>query len=342
VSKNALLIYTNFSTFVEGDASIIEKRYILKHYRLNNQSRLKLFFALFKQLVYLLFNAGKFRFIYIWFADYHAYLPTLIGKLYKVPVFIVIGGYDICRERRLNYGSFANPLRAWFTINSIKKASLNLCVSQNVQRVVKNIAPNANNTLLYNGTNFSDWVNNDSTYDKLSNGINTTSKYDVLSVALIPTLKAFYIKGIDRYNSLARIMPDISFILIGCNKSLFTQAGITPAQNLTLLPKMEQSELKQYYHNSHVYCQLSRRESFSLSLAEAMSHNCIPVVANTGGMPEVTGDLGFIVNGSDIKAVKESIRQALSMDKSPMYSQRIINCFSLQIREEGLNKILPK
>ncbi len=330
MSNRALLIYTNLSTFVKGDAGILSKNYNVTHFKVNNKTGFSLILSLTYQLFYLLFNIRKFRFVYIWFADYHSLIPTLIGRLFGVKVFLVIGGYDICREKRWKYGSFTNAPRAFFTINSIRNASTNLCVSKNIERIVRRIAPKANTSLLYNGI----------TLDKNIASKEEEIQYDFLCVALVSTTKAFYIKGIDRYNSLAQMMPDRRFLLIGCSESIFRQTGIKPSGNIDLLPKIEHNALVGYYKSSHVYCQLSRRESFSLSLAEAMSYGCVPLISNTGGMPEVTGNLGFIANGDDMQNIADLAKKAITQNRSSEYSERIYKNFTISVREASLNKIL--
>jgi len=179
----------------------------------------------------------------------------------------------------------------------------------------------------------------------------------VLCVALVSTLQAFYIKGIDRYNRVASLLPNVQFVLVGCNPTLFILAGEIPSVNLKIVKAVPPAQLEQYYRTSHLYCQFSRRESFSLSLAEAMSHKMIPVVATTGGMLEVTGGLGYslyfyecssnlessnsiasnYLPNSEIEAA-QLIKEALTVDKENSFRERIIQNFTLKIREDLIFK----
>lgn len=358
MSNNALFIYTHNSTFVRGDISILRKNYNLREYQFKNNPKSLLPLSLFKLFFYLLFNIYKYKLIYIWFADYHSFIPTLFGKLFGKKVFLVIGGYDVCREKKYRYGSFLKPLRAYMALYSIKWASCNLCVSKNIERTVKAIAPNANTTTIYNGILLPDQeIFSLAPESEGSIAVNseTTVTVDrkVLCVALVNTVQAFYIKGIDRYNRVASLLPNIQFVLIGCNPSIFTMAGETPAPNLKLIEAIPHEQLQKYYRSSHVYCQFSRRESFSLSLAEAMSYGMVPVISTAGGMPEVTGGLGFsiyfyeksskqnvatnsikqgVVTNSEQEAA-QLVAKAIEMEKSPIYRERILENFTLSIRE---------
>lgn len=338
MARKALFIYTHPSTFVRGDLEILSSEFDIKEYQVVNTPKKVLPWSLFKLSLYLFFNIGRFEIVYIWFADYHSFLPLLFSRIAGKRSYLVIGGYDICRERRYKYGSFSNPLRSFAAISSIKMATMNLCVSKSVQRVIKAIAPSSRSCVVYNG------VKTDFTsYSESSSKPNSTEEKpssDTLCVALVSTIQSFYIKGIDRFNSVAASMPDNNFVLVGCNPDVFISAGVAPAKNLTILPRLDHSILKDYYINSKVYCQLSRRESFSLSLAEAMSNNCIPVITKTGGMPEVAGKLGFQADGDDIDQIVQFVKTALISERSDVFRDRIITHFSLKRREEGLFEII--
>ncbi len=338
MAKKALFIYTHLSTFVRGDLEILSSQFDIKEYQVVNTPKKALPWSLLKLTIYLIFNISKFEIVYVWFADYHSFLPLLFSRIAGKRSYLVIGGYDICRERRYNYGSFSNPLRSFAAISSIKMATMNLCVSKSVQRVIEAVAHSSRSCVIYNG------VKPDFTaYSESSSQNNPTEGMplsDILCVALVSTVQSFFIKGIDRFNLVAVSMPNNNFVLVGCNPDVFKLAGVAPAKNLKILPRLDHSHLKDYYKNSKVYCQLSRRESFSLSLAEAMSYNCIPVITKTGGMPEVTGKLGFQADGDDIDQIVQFVKTALLSERSDVFRDRIIKHFSLKRREDSLLKIL--
>lgn len=390
MNDNLLFIYTHPSSFVKGDISILEENFKVSKYHFVNNPKSKLPISLLRQLLFLIFNIHKFRIIYIWFADYHSLLPILFAKLFGRKSCLVIGGYDICREKKYNYGSLCKPLRAFMSVTSIKQATLVLAVSENVVRTLNSIAPTANTILIYNGIpipatntpitnnnipnttsqtntslnhksspehNTSQNINSPNNNLSTSSGQNTLSYYttlerddnytptrSVLCVALVNTLQTFYIKGIDRLNKIAHELTDTPFILIGCREEIFALAKTAPAPNLKIIPPVPQGQLLSYYKQCHVYCQPSRRESFSLSLAEAMFHNMIPVLSTAGGMPEVVQQHGYTIYMNDSPTIQESsikqmtsaITKALSQHKNPQYREHIIEHFSLHIRKEKI------
>lgn len=337
MTKKALFLYTDSSTFVRGDFSTLKKNYDVDFYHFKNSPKWLLPLSLLKELK-LLFTLHRYQFIYIWFADYHSFLPLLLSKLYRKKSFLVIGGYDIAREREFNYGSFTKPLRAFMTLSSIKWASCNLAVSQNVERTLKGIAPKANITTLYNGV----ILGEPSSEKRGGKG--------VLTVALVRSRQALYIKGIDRLNSVATLLPSLQFRVVGCSEKVFRESGLQLAPNLELIEEVKHYQLRSYYQEADLYCQLSRRESFSLSLAEAMSYNLPPIISTAGGMPEVIGSLGYshhyIKGYNNEREVAQLIEKALLEKKKSgseeSYRTRIKEKFSLEIRENSLLSLIEK
>ena len=311
MARRALFIYTHPSTFVKGDITILKKRYDVTEYCLRNQPKKVLPLSLVKQFFYLLFNIYRYNLVYIWFADYHSLFPVLFSRLTGKNCFLVIGGYDVCREKKYGYGSFSNRLRGSFAYLSMRYATQNLCVSKNIERIVAAIAPKSNHTTVYNGVSIKSEFDGTQSKERI-----------VLCVALVSTLQAFYIKGIDRYNSLAEEMSDTHFTLVGCSPDIFTKAGVKKAKNLRIIPALEHSKLALLFSKAKVYCQLSRRESFSLALAEAMYHNCIPVITNTGGMPEVTGGLGYCISPEAIGNMTYCVNPEETGNTAPYFSAK--------------------
>lgn len=331
---NLLFIYTHKSTFVENDIRILQKEHCVYEYRFNNSSSINLITSLIKLILFLITNFFKFNLIYIWFADYHSLIPTLYSYLRGIKCYIVIGGYDICRERRYNYGSFNSWYRGFFAIKSMRYATLNLCVSKYVYRTVKAICPKCKAQIVYNGVEIA-----------TKNSVLKDRGVGVLMVALVSRKQTLYIKGIDRLFNLAIATPLLNFTLVGCNYNLIKENFKNIPNNINLIPYLPKQQLDQMYRNSHVYCQLSRRESFSLSLAEAMSYGCIPFISNVGGMAEVTNNFGIKVSQLELDNHIENISDTLlslynSSLKNEEYKTHIIRNFSLDSREKALKKAI--
>lgn len=328
--QKALFIYTHLSTFVKGDIEILSEICSVKTFRVDNSSRVKQFFSLIGELLYLILNIWKFDIIYIWFADYHSFLPVMLSKITKRRSFLVIGGYDVCRIKSVKYGSFINPIRGFMTRYSMNNASLCLCVSNYIDRVVRFISKKAKTQVVYNCVNIP---------DDISDNTITNREKGVISVAIAKSPQSIFIKGIDRIVRLSQELKNIPFTLIGTDRIILESICGSIPQNLKIISRIPHEELLEYYKKYKVYCQLSRSESFAVALAEAMYYNCVPVVSNTGGMTEVTGSLGYVVDGENINQCSEAILSALDEPYSEQYRQRIESNFSIRRRYDALKRI---
>ena len=236
----------------------------------------------------------------------------------------------MCRIKKLKYGSFSNPLRGWITRYAMRHCTLNLCVSKHVERKLRIITRKQNSVLLYNGTAIQ--------YEDVA----AENKKDIiLTVALVKKQNTFAIKGIDRFYALAKALPQYKFVLVGVAKEFFAQFEKHP-DNLEICGEVKQDELVRYYQAAKVYCQLSRSEVFGLALVEGMLYNCVPVVTNVGGMPEVVGDTGYIVNERQLDLLPGIVEQAIHKDYSNCCRERIEKNFLLTVREKKLLEILRR
>ncbi len=331
-----MFVYSSLSVFVKQDIEIFENAGAEVHrFHAVETSRLKLVLSLVRAFFYLLFRIWKFDAVYIWFADYHSCLPILFSQMAHKKSFLVIGGYDVSRFRQYKYGSFTNPVRGYMAKYSMKHAGLNLCVSVYVQRVLRAILPDAPSVVVYNGI---------SLVPELTGDANKRDKEKtVLCVSLVRTRQKYFIKGIDRFIRVCRMAENVNFIAIGIEPDLIKKMEGELPSNLQLIPPLPHKELICYYLKAHVYCQLSRAESFSLSLAEAMLYNCIPVISNVGGIPEVAGPYGYKVGGEAPEEIVRAIYSALS-EKTTGHAigRRIEEMFTCERRGAVLCEIVSR
>jgi glycosyltransferase involved in cell wall biosynthesis len=330
--KSILFVYTGLSSFVKKDFDILTSTHLVRQYRfapvkglLNNT------LEILKQFFFLLFFGWKYDLFYCWFADYHSFLPALFAKLFRKKAIVVIGGYDVCRIRKLNYGAFCSPFRGWFCANSMRMAGSILPVSGYVARKAKVIAPRTQRELIYNCVTLKN-----SEEDLLP-------KTDtILTVGLISNERTFYLKGIDTFIETARLLPGFRFEIVGIDQSkLAHKLGNLPL-NITLHDRVKIDELSAFYVNAKIYCQLSRSESFGVSIAEAMMYGDYPIVTNEGGMPEVIGTVGALVQ-RDPQAIANLIKERLLKDGYPdakAIKMQVTRLFTPEQRAKSLLKLL--
>lgn len=326
MKKKILLIYTNYSSFVKTDFQILSEAAQVDKYQFKPKTGFAGFTEILKQFFYLIFQGWKYDIFFIWFADYHSFLPVIFSRLLGKKSFVVIGGYDVARIPNLGYGVFNSKIRGFCAIQSMKRCKLNLTVSKYVDRKVRWIAPKANTQLIYNCVNLSD--NNDV----------VTKENLILTVGLIDSEKTFLLKGIDIFIDVAKLLPAYKFIVVGGVKAVLEKCAGKMPDNLEVIGRINHQELVNYYKKAKIYCQFSRSESFGVAIAEAMNFGCVPVVTSVGGMPEIVHNNGKIVK-RDNKIIAEKI--ALLMEKGVQYVPvENKKYFSYETRKNKLLQIL--
>ena len=327
------MVYPVFSSFVKADYEILTEKFSVEKYQYKHKKnilshlieQIKLFF-------FLLFNFGKFDFVYVWFADYHSLLPIIFSKLSGKKSLLVLGGYDVTFIPQFNYGSFNNPIRGFFAKNSMKYAWKSLAVSDNILQEVKQRVPQLNGEILYTGYS----------PEKFRFG-EDERKREVVSVVGGNTFKRMMIKGVDLIVETAKLLPEIKFILIDLNEEIF-EKNFGTIENIEIIRAMPQSELIKYFQNASVYAQFSIREGLPNSVCEAMLCGAIPVGTNAGGIPIAIGECGFIISKRNADAAAKAILDALnsSDELRKCARQRVVENFSFEKRKERLLKLIEE
>ena len=324
--KRLLMVYPSFSSFVRGDWEVLSGAYEVTRYEYDfrgNQAR-----ALWRQAGWLLVHGWRFGTVYVWFADWHALLPTVVGRLLGRRVYVVAGGYDVARDEVLGYGSFSRPLRGWVARQVMRWATRVLCVSRDVERRVRAVAGRGNAVLLYNGTGMR--------AGRVEAG---DKEAMVLTVAAVETERQSLVKGLDRFVAVARELPGYRFVMVGVGGEVPALMWPLPG-NVEVVGRVEWEEMAGYYRRAKVYCQLSRWESFCLALTEGMAWGCVPVVTDAGGMPEVVGGTGAVVGRRHLEDLPAVVRRAMEGPFSLAGRERVERCFSLERRGRELLALL--
>lgn len=327
-SKSILFFYNNFTSFVRTDFEILSSVYQVRKFQFKPVKGIfKTGFEIIKQFIFLVIHIWKYDAVFVWFADYHSLLPVLFAKILGKKSFVVIGGYEVGRIKNLKYGALCSKFRGFFCVHSMLLSTINITVSKYVDRKVKHIAPGSKRQLIHNCVDLVELPDNKIEKENL-----------ILTVGIIENQRSFFIKGIDTYIDVARNMPDYKFIIVGLNKIKLSGLLTNLPGNLTIYGMVAHDELAGYYTKAMFYCQLSRCESFGVSIAEAMLHGCIPIVTNEGGMPEIVGNTDYIVprETSEICRTINNISLSNMPDMQVDVAKRITTCFSKAKRKELL------
>jgi len=328
--KILLFVKKSDSTFVLQDEKILNKYFTVKSIKYGFEPGLKTIYNQIRLFLWLVKNIWSAHFVYIWFADYHSFLPVLFGKIFKKKSILILGGYDVTYIPELKYGSFSNPLRSFCTKYSMRNATINLAVSDYVKGEALKKVPTANIKVCYNCVS-----------EHYFYPIKNIKEKIVLTVGTVNTLQRIKIKGLDFFCEIAKKIPDYKFIIIGTGKNAKRYLK-NISNNLEILDKIEHKKLLNYYQRAKVYCQFSMVESFCVTLAESMLCECIGVVRDVGALKEIIGNHGFILEQKNVDKAVELVKQAMNSDRSlgEKARERIISNFSIQEREKKLSKLI--
>lgn len=324
MKKKILFIYTNYSTFVKTDFEILASEHEVSKYQFKPvRGFLKTAIQLIKQKIFLLFNIWKFDAVFVWFADYHSFLPVLFAKILGKKSFVVIGGYDVANIPELKYGSLSSPLRKILTLFSIRNASLCIPVVENLEKKVKEIAPKSTTKTIYTGYQFD--------LKEISELKKEREKW-VLTVSITNNRQRFLIKGLDRFRELAESLPDFKFCVVGVSEEAKQLFNLIP-KNMVLLPPLNQSELTEYYLKASFYAQFSRSEGLPNALCEAMLYGCIPMGLDVGGISTAIGKNGLIMNDWNVNAAIDFMQKNHNMLNREVFKKYILKEFNIDKRK---------
>jgi glycosyltransferase involved in cell wall biosynthesis len=358
MTKPSILFIKHFSTnakFISNDIEILNSEFKVDVYVSKTSKNLSIIFTLINQFFYTIFRIQRYELIYIWFADYHSFIPVLLSKIFNKKSVIAVGGYEATKIPEINCGTFDEStikkrLRSFCVKFSFRNCSLILPVDESL---VKNenkyvYSDHPGNMILKDGIlNFMPDLKTpihvlhtgfDPEYFKKNENI--SKEKIILSVGYSPNENEFRRKGFDMLIEAASLLPGINFVIIGVNES--QKNKYKDLANVHMYNSVSMDELRKYYSEAKVFAQLSLFEGLPSSLCEAMLYECIPVGSNVNGIPNVINGTGFIVQKKNKREIAEKLKSALEIDNDFGYKarQRVIQNFSLEKRKEKLLKIL--
>ncbi len=346
--KTVLLLYTNYSTFVAKDFEILKRKYNVITYEFKPQKKLSaMLFQLIKQLFFIIGNITRVDIVYSWFADFHSLIPFVFARLLKKKTIVIVGGFDAVSIPSLKYGLFhKKDLRQRFGVWTYKLSDYILPVDESLidsmnyyadakglKVGVKAYVPGLKAIFksIPTGYNPNNWI--------VSNEKRTNS---VIAFGYAGNMQKFVGKGYDFIIEVAKQMPDINFHLISIRDKMKDYAkGIAPS-NVTITDSLPQDRLLEELSKNKVYALLSMSEGLPSSLCEAMLCGCVPVGTNVGGIKNVIGNCGFVINKKNVNEAVNAIRKALDVDEdfAKCGRKRISEILPIDLREKELIKIL--
>lgn len=345
--------------FVLNDVDILKEKFDVSIYDTPTKSNLTIIFTLLKQFIYLLFNAFRFKLVYIWFADYHSFLPVMMFKIFRRKSIICAGGYEATYIPEINCGvftneTFAKSVRRFAATCSLRNCDCILPVDESLitnentyiysdtpgkeplRDGVKHFIPDikTNMRIVYPG------------YDSVlfRKRENIPKEQIIMSAGLAPNEYEIKRKGFDILMQAAKTMTDTKFVFIGFVDEIKNKYKKLNLQNLEIHGIVSYEELIEYYSRAKVFAQISMFEGLPSTICEAMLCECIPVGSNVNGIPKIVGENGFIVMNKNISEIISILKAAIEApaELGKKARQYIIDNFPLEKRKKELDKILTE
>ena len=304
-----VLITSNFNaTFIESDVKIIQSF---------AKSKVVIGFS-FKDLFRKIYYTITSDVCLIWFASIHSSILILFCKLLKRKSILIIGGVEIADLPEIEYGSLRNNWKKYFIKYSILNATKVLPVDESLKVKCEELVKSDLNNISVLPTGF------DENFWKQTK----KKKNVVLMVANIPDLKRFHLKGADLFVKIALKLPKIKFNLIGINKNLVNSS----TKNLNFFAFTNQSELRNFYSEAKIFCQLSLSEGLPNTLCEAMLCGALPIGTKVGGIPNAIGKTGIILRNKNVDEIVNIIKINILKTHNQSSRNRVIKLFNIKNR----------
>lgn len=340
-----LFFYYQRSPFVIKDIDILRQEYNVVEFCLAFSGKSGLIWKVLSQLWFILRYIRKSKVLVCFFSGYHSFLPALLSKIFCKKCLVIAGGTDCVSFPAINYGNFRKQPSAFFTRLSYVLAT---CIApvherlisfdykydekmkgpQGIQHHCKGLKTRI--VPLHNGYDTDFWYPS-----------GAEKEFTFVTVAYNVGNKVINeLKGIDLILEAATALPEHQFLIIG--KTCDNFPSEVPG-NVTFTPPLKQDAIRSYFQKSAFYLQLSLSEGFPNSLSEAMLCGCIPVGSDVGGIPDIIGDTGFILNFRQSSLLNELLKKALTADQKTLSlnaRQRISDNFPVKRRSRELLELI--
>ncbi|MFA6468336.1 MAG: glycosyltransferase family 4 protein [Bacteroidota bacterium] len=264
-----------------------------------------------------------------WFASVYSSILIFFTKLFGKRSVLILGGVDVAKLPEAHYGIWNSRWKSVIVRYGITHADIVLAVDSSIKKDAMTLSryDGKNISVLPTGHNEQFWIPGSIKKEKL-----------VLTVAACGDLTRFKIKGIDFLYTVARAMPETSFVLVGLSETVKRQ--FPPPENVRSYGIVPPEELLGLYQCAQVYFQPSMREALGSTICEAMLCECYPVGTNVGGIPTVIGSTGAVISFNDTAAASAEILKGFMSGPALAARERIISHFSLGLRESALKNII--
>src|SRR5690625_148508 len=336
-----LFVAPALRTFIKNDIEALSEYFDVKVniYPWNNKSRVGWY--MLRQIIMLPYTFRRYKAIIISFGGYWSLIPSVFGKIFKIPVFTIVHGTDCASIPSIKYGMLRNKhlrkIRKWTyqSYDMIFPVSESLIYTENHyydspdnrerKQRLKHFSPKLMTPMhvIHNGL--------DPSFGKRPKERDYSEPLSF--IAVISNKSQLYLKGIYDIIEVAKKLPNNPFLIVGSSPP---SDKTSLPENIKFQERVSPEKLRELYHSHHFHLQLSLFEGFGYALAEAMLCGCIPIGSSVNMLPEIIGSSGFIVEHRDLSDIYDTIQMALNSENKDSLSllarHHVLNNFSLSKR----------
>ncbi len=345
MKNNVTVVYSIERSFVKSDISILEALG-LKVYKIHSEPEKTLMYFLYNRLKeswLSVFYIFKSKLLIAWFNDYHSFIPILISKLFLKKSVIIVGGYDAIVDNKNNHGLFLKGgLRStiaklnykmvnevWIVHKSLEKGCDFAKQKFNIISGVRSFTSKKNIVIKEINTGYDTRFWN---YDQ------SDEKKGILTAAFFSEKRVINIKGLNIFNKLASVLPNINFTIVG-ESGIRISDFINLESNIKVMGVQNRSQMKELYQKNKFYFQGSRLEGLPNSLCEAMLCGCIPIGSRVFGIPDAIGKTGVLFDTEkDIEQIVEFVNSDLGATDSKNARNRVVRKYDISKRTEKIKQ----
>lgn len=329
--EKALYIKKLDTTFIQNDLDLLEEIFDVTVIDYKGAGGFKFLWMLFISCFTIPYYLLTHKKVFIWFADYHAFLPVLFARLMGRKSYVFIGGYDAAYFPEINYGVFVKKSSAFAASYAVKNANFVLPVAHTLIEKLKKRVGKVKGEMIFAPFGF----------DKSSWFADSPKERIVLTVSIFRDHKRMKIKGLDFFALLAEKMPEEKFVLVGEVEDSRKLLPVVP-KNLKIYPPANREEIRSWLSRSKVYAQLSLSEGQPNAVCEAMLCECVPVVTDAGDMPVLVEDIIEFLPDQNIEKAILLIKKALDSpeDLGVKARKKMLTKYKLGERKALIEKII--
>jgi len=320
-----LFVRPSNAPFIEQDLELLKRHYEVRTLDVFEKGRslgnmLRVLWRMFRGTLWA-------DVAFSWFADIHAHWMVRLSRVTGAKSVVVVGGYEVNTMPEFGYGLMLDPKSAKVVKRVLARAGRVLAVSKFIETKILETNRNAKVQIVYNGVDT----------EKI---VPKSAKENLVVTVGSATRSLHVAKGLDTFAKVSALVPEARFVAIGATDDETSAYLRSLAPRLVFTGALSHEQTLSWQDRAKVCCQFSKNESFGMALAESMSLECVPVGSTGGALPELVGDVGFLVPFGDPDRAAAAVREALRAKSGAKARERIASQFSLKKRESQLLEII--